>query len=71
MERDIFILEEQLAEVVDALKTAIGHIPQEGVYATNSVYVTPAQQLRQQANAIEQKERDLEYINKIIEKYEE
>ena len=52
-------------EILDALESAIYHLEDLGDFTL--VYRTPAQSLRDAANRIEQKERDIEHINYIIQ----
>lgn len=51
----------------ELLKRIAGYVDIGGVsFNTNAVYITPAQQLRNQANMIEQKERDIAELNSLI-----
>lgn len=59
-------------DVVKALKLAVKHIPMglshEDIFA---VYTPPAEAMRQAANEIEQREKDIEFIKKILKALEE
>lgn len=57
-------------EDIELIKRMRNYLPRHGAYATNAVYISPAQQLRNSANAIEAQERDERLLDELIRKLE-
>ena len=54
-------------EDIELLKRIKSYLPNNGgAYACNAVYITPAQQLRNSADRIEQQEKDEKLFDELI-----
>ena len=66
---DVFLMIGQKKEIINALETALEYLkPSEYMDITTSEYVSPANQLRRQADYMEQRDRDIEFIRQTLSK---
>ena len=64
-------MENKIKELLQALKLTRRYMSRYDEAMTQTVHIPPAQRLRNQADEMEQEERDIEKIDEIIRKFEE